>query len=56
MFFGIYTVVSWFLMWNIIEKMDYHRLLSNSNCLLIFRFGEEKADVYVRCPMRYGML
>lgn len=48
MFFGIYAVfASLFLVWNIIEKMDYHRVLTNSNCLLIFSFGEIKANVYV---------
>lgn len=48
MFFGIYAVIaSLFLMWNITEEMDYHRVLSNSNCLLIFSIGEKKADVCV---------
>ena len=26
--------------------MDYHRVLSNSNCLLIFSFREKKDEVY----------
>lgn len=48
MFFGIYAVfTSLFLVWNIIEKMDYHRVLTNSNWPLIFSFGEMKANVYV---------
>lgn len=47
MFFGIYAVLESLLVWNIIEKMDYHRVLSNSNCLLIFSFGENKANACV---------
>lgn len=45
MFFGIYAVPESFLVWNIIENMDYRRVLSNCNCLLIFSFGEMKAEM-----------
>lgn len=46
MLFGIYAVPAFLSsVWIIIEKMDYHRVLSNCNCLLIFSF-REKAEVY----------
>lgn len=47
MLFGIYAVPALLSsVWIIIEKMDYHRVLSNSNCLLILSFREKKAEVY----------
>lgn len=47
MLFGIHAVPAFLSsVWIIIEKIDYHRVLSNSNYLLIFSFREKAAEVY----------
>lgn len=47
MLFGIYAVPALLSsVWIVIRKMDYHRVLSNSSCLLVFSFREKAAEVY----------
>ena len=51
MLFGVYAIPALLSsVWIVIEKINYHRVLSNSSCLLIFSFREKKPEVYGPVP------